>query len=428
MNATANIQEPMPQIIVPPARINLAAVPPPAVNLMGMWNTPLSITKNNFVNKSLSMWACNIGVGCSHSCLFCYVPDSSTKFLEPELAQLGVEDPDQQWGEYSFLRTWDEEVFLKSLRSAENTPAEKLNRDGNRAVMYCTSTDPYQVLRGPDAQVLNQRRRDLMRRSLELIRDRSTVNVRILTRSPLARQDFELMRTFGNRLVLGMSIPTLDNEMARVFEPHAPAATQRLATLVAAKEAGIPVYVALAPVYPDCDEADLRATFQAITQLDPVTIYMEPINVRAENVERIANHAREIGRNVNVDVFRTKEAWTEYALGQLFLTHRLAREMGVEERLHLWPDAALKAKGRFMQMRSAEFARVHPGVELARAQRAALKQMDQLAYEQHLAWLEGWWSRISEWPGVERAAWTPPALPANSPFTAPALQALTVNA
>jgi len=59
----------------------------------------------------------------------------------------------------------------------------------------------------------------LVRRSLELIRDESTLNVRILTRSPMARLDFDLYSTFGNRLVFGMSLPTLRNELAKVYEP-----------------------------------------------------------------------------------------------------------------------------------------------------------------------------------------------------------------
>src|SRR5439155_1346115 len=82
--------------------------------------------------------------------------------------------------------------------------------------------------------------------------------------SPLARGDFDLFKSFGKRLVFGMSLPTLRNDLAKVYEPKAPAPSQRLATLHAAKEAGLHVDVALAPTYPECDEADLRATLQAL--------------------------------------------------------------------------------------------------------------------------------------------------------------------
>ncbi len=54
-------------------------------------------------------------------------------------------------------------------------------------------------------------------------RDKSTLNVRILPRSPLARADFDLFKSFGRRLLSGMSLPTLRNDLARVYEPKAPA-------------------------------------------------------------------------------------------------------------------------------------------------------------------------------------------------------------
>lgn len=74
-----------------------------------------------------------------------------------------------------------------------------------------------------------------------------TLNVRILTRSPLVRADFDLFQSFGKRLLFGMSLPTLRNDLARIYEPKAPAPSQRLATLKAARKAGFHVYIAIAP-------------------------------------------------------------------------------------------------------------------------------------------------------------------------------------
>ena len=274
---------------------------------VGMWFSPAVIAPNNFVFKSLSNWAFNVAVGCSHACRFCYVPSAATIKQGPKLAEYGISDPDTQWGEYVLLRPWDEDKFLSSLRSAETTPKRGLKPDGNRAVMYCSTTDPYQVIRHPDAQqqrMLSEHARRLVRRSLELIRDHSTLNVRILTRSPLARADFDLFKTFGRRLLFGMSLPTLRNDLAKVYEPKAPAPSQRLAALRAAHDAGLHVYVAMAPTYPECDEADLRATLSAVGELNPVTIFHEPINIRAENVERINSQATSLGISLKTDVFR----------------------------------------------------------------------------------------------------------------------------
>jgi DNA repair photolyase len=338
------------------------------------WHAPAVIAENNFIYKSLSNWAFNIAVGCSHSCRFCYVPSASTIKQAPALARYGIQDPDAEWGDYVLLRPWDEARFLSSLRSAEKTPHAQLKPDGNRAVIYCSTTDPYQIIRHPDAarqRQLSDHARFLVRRSLELIRDQSTLNVRILTRSPLARADFDLFRTFGKRLVLGMSLPTLRNDLAKIYEPKAPAPSQRLATLRSAKEAGLHVYAALAPTYPECDQADLRATLQAVAELQPITIFHEPINIRAENVARVETQAARLGVRLRTEVFATREAWQDYAVNALHTVWGLAKELGVENCLHLWPDKSLGGHALANRM-------PNPTAYLKR--------------------LEFWWSRRSEWP------------------------------
>lgn len=345
--------------------------------LFGYWGNCATIQPNNFQFKSLSNWSFNTAVGCSHGCRFCYVPSVSTIKLTPQLTKLGVEDPDAQWGQYVYLREWDEEKFLHSLLTAEHTPLDELKPDGNRAVIYCSTTDPYQVIRHPDPKIrrkLGDQASYVVRRSLELIRDESTLNVRILTRSPLARRDFELYKSFGNRLVFGMSLPTLRNDLAKIYEPQAPAPSQRLKTLREAKEAGLHVYVAIAPTYPECDEHDLAATLKAVRDLDPITVFHEPINIRAENVRRIEEHARSLGVTMKTDVFDTRASWADYALQSLHMVEDIAHDLGMTEHLHLWPDKTLGSKW-------------------------ALKRAADP--EAHLKWLHHWWNRISEWPTAD---------------------------
>jgi hypothetical protein len=151
----------------------------------------------------------------------------------------------------------------------------------------------------------------------------------------------------------------------------APSPSQRLATLHAAKAAGINVYVAVAPTYPECDEADLRATFKAIAELKPVTIFHEPINIRAENVERIQTQADTLKIRLRSEVFATRESWKDYALQSFKLVHQVAEETGVANRLHLWPDKSLGAAWVVETMPKPA------------------------AYE---TWLQRLWSRVSEWP------------------------------
>jgi DNA repair photolyase len=342
---------------------------------VGVWDHPALIQPNNFVYKSLSNWALNFFVGCDHACRFCYVPSAATIKQGAALRQHGVQDPDLEWGEYVLVRTWHEPKFLASLRRAENTPRSELAPDGNRAVMLCTTTDPYQVIKHPDptrAAELRTHATAIVRRALELIRDHSSLNVRILTRSPLARRDFDLFRSFGNRLMFGMSLPTLRHDLARIYEPKAPAPARRLEMLRAAAESGIPVFVALAPTPPEVDEADLKATLAEVATLRPQTVFHEPINIRADNVARIQAHAARLGVQLDSGVFDSADQWRAYAIGQLQAVEGIATQVGLADRLHLWPDKSLGS-------------------------RAALATApDPHARE---SWLRHWWTRVSEWPG-----------------------------
>ena len=335
---------------------------------VAIWPHAATLSESRFVFKSLSNWSYNIAVGCEHGCTFCYVPSVSTiKLAGPLKIRLGVDNPDAEWGHYVGLREWRESEFRNSLMKAEGTPRELLKADGNRAVLFCSTTDPYQVISARDGktQEYQMLRRKLVREALVMILERSTLNVRILTRSPLAREDFDLFKRFGKRLMFGMSLPTLDHRLAAVYEPFAPHPLKRLETLELAKSKGLNVFVAMAPTFPECEASDLLATLGAIKQLDPMTIFMEPVNIRAENVSRIKANGIQEGVELCSDVFDTPERWGEYALAQLHLVEAMAKNVGLGGRLHLWPDKFLK-----------KYCSDHNEV----------------------AWILNCWKRVSEWP------------------------------
>jgi len=386
--------------------------------LTGIWDkTPIGITENHFKHKSLSFGSCNIAQGCVHGCPFCYVTSTFTKPLIKLFQQRGVSDPRAGWGQYLFLRRWDEEHFLKSLAKAElmQIPA---GHDGNRAVMFCTTTDPYPVAAGAVEEC--KAARQLLRYALELIRDRSTLRVRIQTRSPLATEDFDLFKSFGDRLVFGMSIPTLDMKLSHAYEPHAPNVKLRLAALQKAKEAGLNVYVAMAPTYPECNDEDIRTTLLEFRNLDLVTIFHEPINVRGYNVKRIIDSAKDAEASIipNTSVFDSPVKTMLYGLEQLLAVQRIATELGIADKLKLWPDESLISKSAFMANRQESLKAKYPGIRLTPEQRQWLGKADEQAYQQHLSWVHGWWAKISDWPGVPpQQGWTTPKLPAESPFT-----------
>jgi DNA repair photolyase len=215
----------------------------------------------------------------------------------------------------------------------------------------------------------------MVREALVAIRDCSTLNVRILTRSPLARKDFDVFKTFGDRLLLGTSLPTLDSKISRAYEGRAPAPQQRLKLLLDAHEAGIHTYVAVAPVFPESGYQGVLDVFNAVKAANPHTIFMEPVNLRlgvAERVQAMSLKDKD-GLKIDMKPFTDTTAWSAFAIQSLRDVERSAKEAGVFDRPHLWPD-----------------------FEALGAQKVLARQPDPHAY---LKWLQGYWSRVSEWPG-----------------------------
>ena len=259
---------------------------------VGFYDKLVEVAINGFKFKSLCAFALNIAVGCLFGCLFCYVPSVSTINLGWRLIQYGILDADAEWGTYCLIRLWDEEHFRNSLRQALTIPESELPADGHRAIMMSTDTDPYMPVFHPEPRIrreLHQHLRTMVRRILEILLEPefSGLKLRLQTRGLEVERDFDLLEKFGDRLLLGMSIPTLDNRLAKVYEPKAPAPTKRLEVLQKAKTQGINIYVAMAPTYPECDEKDLRNTLLAFAELKPWTIFHAPINTRCDNVTRI---------------------------------------------------------------------------------------------------------------------------------------------
>jgi len=106
-------------------------------------------------------------------------------------------------------------------------------------VFMASATDPYQPL---------ERQYRLSRRCLEVLLLCPTTEVIVHTRSPLVLQDLDLLRAFGDRLSVGLSIPTDDDSVRQVVEPHAPAIPSRWATAERLAAAGVSVTIGVAPL------------------------------------------------------------------------------------------------------------------------------------------------------------------------------------
>jgi DNA repair photolyase len=155
--------------------------------------------------------------GCAHGCRYCYVREYPNAFHSPEA-----------WGGWVAPKLNAPELLWSQRHKLHNA-----------RVFMASATDPYQPL---------ERQYRLSRRCLEVLLLCPTTEVIVHTRSPLLLQDLELLRAFGDRLSVGFSIPTDDDTVRQVVEPHAPAIPSRWAAMERLAGAGIAVTVGVAPL------------------------------------------------------------------------------------------------------------------------------------------------------------------------------------
>ena len=294
--------------------------------------SPIKLGATTPQYAALSDFHLNPAVGCIYGCRHCFIPALYSKSQANVFSTVGVADAEAEHGEYLIIRRKEEYALLKSLERAEDDAWKQFNRHG--IVILASTTDPYQKFPKPITSAFPQTQEvfdDIIERLLMLLFYKTGLRVRILTRSPYVRRHFDFFREFGDRLQFGMSIPTLNEELSHLYEPGATSPNERLKTMRAAKMAGLNCFVCMSPTYPECDENDLRRTLRAVAELNPVTIFHEPINIRGRNLERLPEASRAAMIN-----------WTGYALRQFQDVHCIASEFGIIDRLHFLPDLTLR--------------------------------------------------------------------------------------
>jgi DNA repair photolyase len=155
--------------------------------------------------------------GCSHGCRYCYAT-----FMK---RFTGHREP---WGSF---------VDVKM-----NAPAllqKQIGRVSRGNVLISSVTDPYQPI---------EARYRLTRQCLEVLLPHS-FSVDILTKSPLVLRDLDLLGKF-KKIEVGVTITTDDEEIRRVFEPHAPPVQARIQALRKLYEEGIKTYAFIGPLLP----------------------------------------------------------------------------------------------------------------------------------------------------------------------------------
>ena len=158
--------------------------------------------------------------GCQHGCSYCYA-----RFMK---RVTGHKEP---WGEFVDVKIKAVDLLRVEIHK------KKIGK-----VWISGVCDPYQPL---EAQY------QLTRQCLEILVQNNWPVV-IQTRSPLVIRDIDILRGAPG-LEVGFSITTAEDNIRKLFEPHAPPINARLEALEVLHKAGIRTYAMIAPMLPGAE-------------------------------------------------------------------------------------------------------------------------------------------------------------------------------
>lgn len=188
--------------------------------------------------------------GCTHGCVYCYA-----RFMR---RFTGHTEP---WGKFLDAKVNAPEVLRKQLKRRSDVR--------QTGVFLSSVTDPY---------LHAERSYQLTRRLLEILLEYQ-IPVSFLTKSDLVLRDLDLLRQFP-KCEVGLSMMTVNDEIARQFEPFASPPSQRFQALRTLKENGVATYAFISPYIPAVSEIDsIVAALHGVVD----EIGVEALNVKAGN-------------------------------------------------------------------------------------------------------------------------------------------------
>lgn len=208
--------------------------------------------------SSICDYTLNCYGGCLHGCVYCYA-----RFMERFHPHV------EPWGQFVDVKLGVVEALRRQIR--------RLSPGRVFISSACDGWQPVEAIFG------------LSRRSAELLLAHG-FSVSILTKSELIVHDLD---RFADRPVtIGVSVSTLDCELARLWEPKAAPPSKRLEVLRAARARGLQTTLMIAPVLPGLSDGheELRRIMESGLEAGASTICVDAFNRRPkvwESVHRL---------------------------------------------------------------------------------------------------------------------------------------------
>lgn len=198
--------------------------------------------------------------GCEHSCLYCY---SRSVFRSEEIAR--------NWG-----------AFVKAKSNIAEVLSRELQHKAKGTIGLSTVTDPYQPI---------ESRLELTRRCLEALA-RHDFKVSVQTKSSLVLRDADMIS--GPKFDVGVTITTMDADLARRLEPRASSPQERQRILERYSEREVETWVFLGPIIPHVN--DHPESLKQIVQVTKATnskLLFDKLNLRPWVLESLTPFLQE---------------------------------------------------------------------------------------------------------------------------------------
>ena len=190
-------------------------------------------------------WTLNPYRGCTHGCHYCFARRYHTQF---EL------DADDSFASVIFVKVNFVEVLSKELSR------ERWDRE--TSVALGTATDPYQPIEGQYK----------LTRGAIVELGASKTPFGIITKGPMVMRDADVLQQASRsaRVMVCVSVPTVDEDAWRKLEPGTAHPRQRLRAVRALRRAGIRAGVLMAPLVPGITTSRrlVESTLAAIAEHD----------------------------------------------------------------------------------------------------------------------------------------------------------------
>lgn len=171
--------------------------------------------------REYAPFACNLYMGCTHGCKYCYAPGC-------------VRQTSDVWHGNANER----KNILHLFRKDAEWLSTNLKDDDNRRILFCFLSDPYQPI---------ESRLHITRKCIATAKEFG-IKVDILTKGTFDRvsKDFQLM--LSAQVHLGVTLSFVSDEKRKEWEPNASSVFDRLRILKSAHDLGIFTWVSMEPV------------------------------------------------------------------------------------------------------------------------------------------------------------------------------------